>query len=108
LAGWEDVALVVLGIALVAVELFVLPGFGIAGIAGFLAIAAGAFLSMTTRNWEFATASELWSSGVRVAVTMAVALVLLVMVLVRVGRRGGPGWLTLASASPSEHREPKD
>lgn len=107
LAGWEDVALVVLGIALVAVELFVLPGFGIAGIAGFLAIAAGAFLSMTTRNWEFATADELWGSGVRVAITMTVALVVLVLVLVRVGRRGGPGWLTLTSSGPAESRDPK-
>ncbi len=107
LAGWEDVALVALGIALVAVELFVLPGFGIAGIAGFLAIAAGAFLSMTTRNWEFATADELWGSGVRVAITMTVALVVLVLVLVRVGRRGGPGWLTLTSSSPAESRDPK-
>jgi membrane-bound serine protease (ClpP class) len=108
LAGWEDVALVLVGIALVAVELFVLPGFGVAGIAGFLAIAAGAFLSMTTRNWEFATANELWGSGVRVAVTMALALVALVLVLVRLGRRGGPGWLTLTSSSPSEYRGPKD
>jgi membrane-bound serine protease (ClpP class) len=107
LAGWEDVALVILGIALVAVKLFVLPGFGVAGIAGFLAIAAGAFLSMTTRNWEFARRDDLWSSGVRVAVTMAVALVALVAILVRVGRRGAPKWLTLTSASPSESRDPK-
>jgi membrane-bound serine protease (ClpP class) len=107
LAGWEDVALVILGIVLVAVELFVLPGFGIAGIAGFLAIAAGAFLSMTTRNWEFATADELWGSGIRVAVTMAVALVALVLVLVRVGRRGAPSWLTLNASSPSESRDPQ-
>lgn len=108
LAGWEDVALVVLGIALVAVELFVLPGFGIAGIAGFLAITAGAFLSMTTRNWEFATADELWGSGVRVTLTMTAAVVLLVLVAVRVGRRGGPGWLTLTSSSPAESRDLKD
>jgi membrane-bound serine protease (ClpP class) len=110
LAGWEDVALVVLGIALVAVEVLVIPGFGVAGIAGIAAIGAGAFLSMTTRRWEFATAEDLWSSGVRVAATLAIALVMLLFVLIRVGRRGGPGWLTLsATNAPGEpdHRDPK-
>jgi membrane-bound serine protease (ClpP class) len=103
LAGWEDVALVGIGIGLVAVELLVIPGFGVAGVLGFAAIAAGAFLSMTTRQWEFATSDALWSSGVRVAVTMAIALTLLLAVLIRVGRRGGPSWLTLsATNSPGQ------
>ena len=111
LAGWEDVALVVIGIGLIAVELLVLPGFGVAGIIGFLALAAGAFLSMTTRQWEFATTGDLWNSGVRVAATMAISLLLLLAVLIRVGRRGGPSWLTLnATNSPEQpdHRDHND
>jgi membrane-bound serine protease (ClpP class) len=108
LAGWEDVALVVIGIGLVAVELFVLPGFGVAGVIGFAAIAAGAFLSTTTRQWEFATTDDLWSSGVRVAVTMAIALLLLVAVLIRVGRRGGPSWLTLNTTNSPEQPDHRD
>jgi membrane-bound serine protease (ClpP class) len=50
LAGWEDVALVVLGIVLIAVELFVIPGFGIPGILGLISIGAGMFLSMVNRD----------------------------------------------------------
>lgn len=48
LAGWEEMILLVAGIALIAVEMFVIPGFGIAGIAGGLAIIAAFFLSMVT------------------------------------------------------------
>ncbi len=50
LAGWEDVALVLLGIGLIAVELFVLPGFGIPGILGLAAIGAGLFWAMVGRD----------------------------------------------------------
>jgi membrane-bound serine protease (ClpP class) len=48
LAGWEEVILLGGGIVLIAVEMFVLPGFGIAGIAGVLAILAAFYLSMVT------------------------------------------------------------
>ena len=48
LAGWEEVILLGVGIILLAVEMFVLPGFGIAGIAGTLAIFGAFFFSMVT------------------------------------------------------------
>jgi membrane-bound serine protease (ClpP class) len=41
LAGWEELALVGVGAALLAVEIFVLPGMGIAGILGVLSMGAG-------------------------------------------------------------------
>ncbi len=50
LAGWEGVLLVVLGLALIAVELLVIPGFGIPGILGLIALAAGIFLSLADRD----------------------------------------------------------
>jgi len=46
LAGWEELILLAGGIGLIALELFVIPGFGIAGILGGLAIAGAFFLSM--------------------------------------------------------------
>ncbi len=46
LTGWEGVALVVIGLALIAMELLVLPGFGIAGLLGLGAFFAGLFMSM--------------------------------------------------------------
>ncbi|MFA5206997.1 MAG: hypothetical protein WC708_21555, partial [Lentisphaeria bacterium] len=46
LAGWEDIALVVVGLILLAVEVFVLPGFGVVGLAGLLCLAAGVILGL--------------------------------------------------------------
>lgn len=46
LAGWEGIALVILGLVLLAVELFVTPGFGVAGILSVLALLGGLFLSL--------------------------------------------------------------
>lgn len=47
LANVIDLVLVLAGIALIAVELFVIPGFGLAGIAGLLCLMAGVYLSLT-------------------------------------------------------------
>jgi membrane-bound serine protease (ClpP class) len=46
LAGWEELILLAAGISLIALEMFVIPGFGIAGIAGGLAVAGAFYLSM--------------------------------------------------------------
>lgn len=46
LAGVEDIFLVVLGIGLLALEIFVIPGFGIPGVLGILFIMAGIVLSL--------------------------------------------------------------
>jgi len=43
LANWVEVALFVVGVLLLLIEIFVLPGFGIAGITGILCILAGLF-----------------------------------------------------------------
>ena len=46
LVGWEEVLLVLAGILLLALEAFVIPGFGIAGVLGILAVIGGLVLSM--------------------------------------------------------------
>ena len=46
LAGWEGVALVGLGLALMAVEALFVPGFGLVGLAGITAFMIGLFLSL--------------------------------------------------------------
>jgi membrane-bound serine protease (ClpP class) len=43
LANWVEIALFVVGLILLAVELFILPGFGVVGILGILCIMAGIF-----------------------------------------------------------------
>ncbi|MEQ1895844.1 MAG: NfeD family protein [Vicinamibacterales bacterium] len=46
LAGWEELLLVLVGAVLVAVEVFVIPGFTVFGIAGIVALVAGLGLAM--------------------------------------------------------------
>lgn len=46
LAGWEELLLAGAGIILLALEIFVIPGFGIAGVLGIVAILAGLVLSL--------------------------------------------------------------
>jgi membrane-bound serine protease (ClpP class) len=46
LAGWEDIALVVLGLVLLGVEVFVLPGFGVIGLAGLACLVAGIVMGL--------------------------------------------------------------
>src|SRR5690606_32285024 len=49
LAGWEVAILLGLGLILLGVEVLVLPGFGIAGIMGTLALVSSIFLSLIGR-----------------------------------------------------------
>jgi membrane-bound serine protease (ClpP class) len=72
LAGWEGVALVVLGLALLALEVLVIPGFGVAGVLGIAALLGGLFLSVVGRVIVTREALE------RGAFTVVMTLVLLV------------------------------
>ncbi|CAA9543078.1 MAG: Putative membrane-bound ClpP-class protease associated with aq_911 [uncultured Thermomicrobiales bacterium] len=50
LAGWEDLALVALGLALIGLEVFVVPGFGVPGVLGIAALLGGLALAMLGRD----------------------------------------------------------
>ncbi|MGE3912865.1 MAG: nodulation protein NfeD, partial [Chloroflexota bacterium] len=90
LAGWEGVVLVGVGLVLLALEAFVIPGFGLAGILGILAFAAGLFVSLI--GGEIVTSADI----VRAATTVTAALVGLVLggaallwLLIRTDKTGG-------------------
>jgi membrane-bound serine protease (ClpP class) len=46
LAGWTELIILFLGILLLLIEIFVIPGFGIAGVSGIVLILTGIFLSL--------------------------------------------------------------
>ena len=46
LAGWEELLLAVSGVILLVLEIFVIPGFGFAGVLGIVAVLAGLILSL--------------------------------------------------------------
>lgn len=89
LAGWEDAALVALGLVLIGVEVFVIPGFGVAGIAGIAALAGGFWLAMVGRDIRTPEATERAGWAVALALLAAVAGTIALLVLLPNVRRGG-------------------
>jgi len=71
LAGWEEGLLLVVGALLIAVEVLVIPGFGIAGLAGLVCLVAG--LGMTLVG-EGATVAVIVRALGRVAVSLLLAM----------------------------------
>lgn len=73
LAGWEEILLLGLGAIALAVEVFVLPGFGVAGVVGTLAIVAAMVLAMMgARPSTGDIAQALAVLGASLLITMAV------------------------------------
>jgi len=73
LAGMEEVLLLGVGLVLIAVEVLVIPGFGVAGLAGGIAVLLGVSLSMLGR---FPTKADYM--GTVVAISLSVLIVALV------------------------------
>lgn len=74
LAGWEEVILLGLGLLALAVEIFVLPGFGAAGVLGLVSIAAAVMLAMIGASPSAADVTQaLIVLGASLAITAAVA-----------------------------------
>jgi membrane-bound serine protease (ClpP class) len=82
LAGWEELLLVAAGVLLLGTEIFVVPGFGVAGAAGIAALVAGLGMSLVGAG---ATASVIIGALGRVAISILLALA---------------GWLALLRVLP--------
>ena len=92
LVGWEELLLVAGGIALLLLELLVIPGFGIAGVLGIAAILAGLVLSMVGAG---ATAALLAEIAVRIGLALAAAVILSLVLMRYLVRLPGGNRLVL-------------
>ena len=72
LAGWEEVLLLASGIVLLLVEALIIPGFGVAGVLGILAILGGFILSTVG---DGSTVTALIDAAARLGVSLIVAIV---------------------------------
>lgn len=80
LAGWEDLALIVVGLILIALEAFVIPGFGIAGMLGTVSLIGGLVLAMTRREWgDRGFAGEAGDALLMLLVTLAATAIVIVL-----------------------------
>lgn len=78
LAGWEDLLLIGIGLILILLEVFVIPGFGIAGILGAASLVGGLVLTMTMRDiGDEGFASEAGDVLTTVVLTLSTVILLL-------------------------------
>lgn len=68
LAGWEELLLILAGLILIGAEVFVIPGFGVAGALGIVSLGAGIVLSMLGR---FPTMMDMGAAMTVVVASMA-------------------------------------
>lgn len=71
LAGWEELLLIVVGLILLALEIFVIPGFGVAGGVGILSLLAGLALSLVGTGVAW---SGIVTAIARVSVSLVAAI----------------------------------
>ena len=90
LAGIEDVLLILAGIVLIGVEVLVLPGFGIAGILGVVAIVSGATLAMLGRQLAFVDLSDIVITIGTLVVVFGITLIVVVLAVTLLGSKRGP------------------
>ncbi|MDP8216624.1 MAG: NfeD family protein [Candidatus Kaelpia imicola] len=75
LSGWLDILLVIIGLTLILIELFIIPGFGLTGAAGALTLLAGIVLTLTNHPIyppinELNRASGIMLSSLFISLTM--------------------------------------
>jgi membrane-bound serine protease (ClpP class) len=87
LAGWEDVALVAVGVVLILVEIFVVPGLGVPGVLGLAAILGGTYLAMIGRDFEFVSSERLWATAGTVGLAFVGLGIGIIALLTLLGRR---------------------
>jgi membrane-bound serine protease (ClpP class) len=73
LAGWNEVLLLGVGSLALAIEVFILPGFGVAGITGIVALAAAVFLALVGSTPTAAAVTQAFVVlGVSAAITLGI------------------------------------
>ncbi|NND96787.1 MAG: peptidase [Pirellulaceae bacterium] len=79
-AGWLEVMLFAIGLAFIAMEIFVIPGFGVAGVSG-LALTLGSLVMASRRVLLPATGEELTSLGIDVFTVLGAFLGFLIALI---------------------------
>ncbi|HEV2128101.1 MAG TPA: hypothetical protein VGR22_05720 [Thermomicrobiales bacterium] len=80
-AGWEDVVLVVVGLILIAIEVFVIPGFGVAGLLGGISLIGGLVLAMTSRDFgDEGFSAEAGDALQTLLITLSLTVLVIVLV----------------------------
>ncbi len=88
--NWEIIAFVV-GVLLLLAELFIIPGFGIAGIAGILLMVIGLVFALVGADFSFSMdgMAALEEPFLLVSLSIVAAILIMIWVTSKIGKRGG-------------------
>lgn len=100
LASSFEIILFVVGVGLLLLELFVIPGFGITGIAGLIFIFASIFMSLIG-EFETVTMPDLTSAGIRVISAFLVTIFVAIIAVRFLPRTGF--WQRISLAEEQKH-----
>jgi len=96
LAGWEEIILLGVGLFLMVLEIFVIPGFGIAGIAGLICIISALLMAMVGlplgASFEVGSLND---AAWRIVASLTLAIVAAIALAKVLPSRAMPGWLVL-------------
>lgn len=100
LAGVEELILLVVGLGLLAAEVFVLPGFGIAGVLGIVCVFAALLLTLIGLPLSVTFSTSAWVEPlVRVSAALLLTVFGMIVALRYLPRMGAGRGLVLASAT---------
>lgn len=88
--NWE-ILVFLIGLLLIAVEIFVIPGFGIAGISGILFLVAGLTLSLlnnTDFNFEGVSTQDMGEAVLTVLMGLVLGFILMIWLSNKIGTKG--------------------
>ena len=100
LAEWDEVLLFVVGVGLLVAEIFVIPGFGVAGLAGILCI-VGSLLLTQMGDFELWSLEEFAGLVSRLTVSLLAAIALAALFVRSLPRIGAFSRLVLHREAPS-------
>ncbi|MEN9918926.1 MAG: hypothetical protein RL662_1362 [Bacteroidota bacterium] len=88
--NWE-IVLFVVGLILIAFEIFVIPGFGVAGIGGIVLVLVGLFLSLIGNvdfDFEGVSSDQAARSLLTVVLGITMAFILIIFLINKIGQKG--------------------
>ncbi len=89
-ANWE-ILIFLIGLILIALEVFVIPGFGVAGILGIILVAGGLVMSLldnTNFDFQGVSTKQMNESVLTVVAGLVLGFVLMIWISNRIGRKG--------------------
>jgi membrane-bound serine protease (ClpP class) len=96
LAGWEEVVLFLMGVVALALEVFVVPGFGVAGVIGAGLILASLVMAMLGLPIDVSWDAGLVTSALgNVMISMTITMILMILAVRRMPESRFGRWLVL-------------